>query len=219
MEEKYNQILAKSHEDTDPAVLHFELMQLFFPELQKTEKDPPNVLKYKYFFYQHFYKEPKSNYEGSSKEQQHEKLGESNPLSLNELDKTMDLNPNEKKAESSVVIKEENKKTNLLHKNSKYFYESEKPSNFLTDSDEDFLNHSSEKRQNPSSNHHEAFIKHDTPIYDDNLKLLQFESQLFPTQRTSILKKNDMALKSLFRKFDIIKSGDSLGDLLNSTSN
>lgn len=43
LEGKYNQILAKSHEDTDPALLHFELMQLFFPELQKTEKDPPNV--------------------------------------------------------------------------------------------------------------------------------------------------------------------------------
>ena len=131
----------------------------------------------------------------------------------------MDLDTNKKKEESSVIIKEETKKTNLIHKNSKYFYESENPSNFLTDRDEDFLNPSSEKRQNPSSKHHEAFIKHDTPIYDDNLKLLQFESQFFPNRKTSILKKNDMALKSLLRKFDVIKSRDSLSDLLNSTSN
>lgn len=165
-------------------------------------------------------KEKSSEFENldksSQEQQQHEKFEESNPHSLNEVDK---LDRNDKKAESSLVIKDETKKPNLIQKNSKYFYESEKPSNFLTDSDEDFLNQPSEKHQIPPSKHHEAFIKHETPIYDDNLKLLQFESQSFPNQKRSLLKKNDMALKNLFRKFDVIKSGDSLSDLLNSTSN
>jgi len=43
LEDNYNGILARSHEDIEPTALHLELMQLFFPEFHKESKDIHNV--------------------------------------------------------------------------------------------------------------------------------------------------------------------------------
>ena len=122
----------------------------------------------------------------------------------------------------NALVETEKKQDGIkIQKNSKYFYETEKPSNFLTDSDEDFLTHpydlvGSEKRslQVQPQKHHEVFIKHDNIKYDDNLKLLQFKSKAFQNQKLANLKKNNLVLKNLFKKFETIKSGNSLEDLL-----
>lgn len=108
-----------------------------------------------------------------------------------------------------------NVKQELKRKNSKYFYETQKRTNFFSDSDEDFLSHTFSVSS--PLQHHDAFINHQSMNYDDNLQLLQFQSSsdspaLTPEQQPLFQKKN--SLQELFKKFDAIKSEHPLDNLI-----